>query len=155
MKHDRSSLLAALFLPLAVGGLSGYFIRDSVGSYQQLLQPPLAPPPMAFPIVWTLLYLLMGYASWQVYHSGFPSRWEALAEYALSLALNFCWPLIFFLWGSYLLALLWLIVLLLVVADLTGRFWRIRPSAGLLLLPTLLWTGFAAYLNLGIYLLNR
>lgn len=78
MKHDRSSLLAALFLPLAVGGLSGYFIRDSVGSYQQLLQPPLAPPPMAFPIVWTLLYLLMGYASWQVYHSGFPSRWEAL-----------------------------------------------------------------------------
>lgn len=155
MQKNRSALFPALFLPLAVGGLAGYFIRERTASYQLLLLPPGAPPAEVFPVVWTLLYLLMGWASWLIYTSGNPRRGEALGGYALSLLLNFIWPLLFFNRGSYLLSLLVLLVLLWVVSSLARQFGQIDPLAGALLLPYLLWCGFAAYLNLGVYLLNR
>ena len=84
-----------------------------------------------------------------------PARWEALGEYVLTLALNFLWPLLFFLGGWWLAALLVLIVLFLLVADLIRRSAAIDRKAALALVPYLLWLGVAGYLNLGIYLLNR
>lgn len=106
MKHKLSSLLPALFLPLAVGGLAGYFTRSAMSGYKLLKKPPFAPPGWVFPVVWTILYLLMGYASWRIWKSSSPARWEALGEYVLTLALNFLWPLLFFLGGWWLAALL-------------------------------------------------
>ena len=155
MKHKLSSLLPALFLPLAVGGLAGYFTHSAMSGYKLLKKPPFAPPGWVFPVVWTILYLLMGYASWRIWKSSSPARWEALGEYVLTLALNFLWPLLFFLGGWWLAALLVLIVLLLLVADLIRRSAAIDWKAALALVPYLLWLGVAGYLNLGIYLLNR
>ena len=97
----------------------------------------------------------MGYASWRIWKSSSPARWEALGEYVLTLALNFLWPLLFFLGGWWLAALLVLIVLFLLVADLIRRSAAIDWKAALALVPYLLWLGVAGYLNLGIYLLNR
>lgn len=155
VKHKLSSLLPALFLPLAVGGLAGYFTRSAMSGYKLLKKPPFAPPGWVFPVVWTILYLLMSYASWRIWKSSSPARWEALGEYVLTLALNFLWPLIFFLGGYWLAALLVLIVLFLLVADLIRRSAAIDLKAALALVPYLLWLGVAGYLNLGIYLLNR
>ena len=155
MKHKLSSLLPALFLPLAVGGLAGYFTRSAMSGYKLLKKPPFAPPGWVFPVVWTILYLLMGYASWRIWKSSSPARWEALGEYVLTLALNFLWPLLFFLGGWWLAALLVLIVLFLLVADLIRRSAVIDWKAALALVLYLLWLGVAGYLNLGIYLLNR
>ena len=143
-------------ISLSVGLLAGYLTRTSLATVYPLLEKSfLTPPGWVFPLVWTVLYLLMGYASWRIWKSSSLARWEALGEYVLTLALNFLWPLLFFLGGWWLAALLVLIVLFLLVADLIRRSAAIDWKAALALVPYLLWLGVAGYLNLGIYLLNR
>lgn len=150
------SLLAAVALPLAVGTLSSILVGDAVLEYAGMNKPPLSPPGWIFPAVWTLLYALMGFASWLVYISeaSQPRKKRALILYALQLAVNFIWPLIFFKAMWYLVAFFWLLLLWLLVIACTVRFYCIRRSAAWLLLPYILWLSFAAYLNLGVYLLN-
>ena len=150
------SLLAAVALPLAVGTLSSILVGDAVLEYAGMNKPPLSPPGWIFPAVWTLLYALMGFASWLVYISeaSQPRKKRALALYALQLAVNFVWPLIFFKAMWYLAAFFWLLLLWLLVIACTVRFYCIRRSAAWMLLPYVLWLSFAAYLNLGVYLLN-
>ena len=155
VKKKLPSLLTALFLPLAVGGLAAYFTRDAMAGYRLLRKPPFSPPGWVFPAAWTVLYLLMGFASWRIWRSDNPRRWEALGEYALSLFFNFLWPLLFFSGGFWLAAFLLLLVLGLTVADLIRRAASIDLTAALALVPYLLWLGFAGYLNLGVFLLNR
>ena len=150
------SLLAAVALPLAVGTLSSILVGDAVLEYAGMNKPPLSPPGWIFPAVWTLLYALMGFASWLVYISeaSQPRKKRALGLYALQLAVNFVWPLIFFKAMWYLAAFFWLLLLWLLVIACTVRFYCIRRSAAWMLLPYVLWLSFAAYLNLGVYLLN-
>lgn len=150
------SLLAAVALPLAVGTLSSILVGDAVLEYAGMNKPPLSPPGWIFPAVWTLLYALMGFASWLVYISeaSQPRKKRALGLYALQLAVNFGWPLIFFKAMWYLAAFFWLLLLWLLVIACTVRFYCIRRSAAWMLLPYVLWLSFAAYLNLGVYLLN-
>ena len=108
------------------------------------------------PAVWTVLFLLMGMASFLVLDSG-KSRREirrALGVYGLQLGVNFFWPILFFNLGAYLFSLLWLILLWILILAAKLRFSRISLSAGRLLLPYLLWTAFAGYLNAGVWLLN-
>ena len=109
-----------------------------------------------FPVVWTVLYLLMGLACYQVVTSeaSAPRRRRALTFYGLQLAANFLWSLLFFLLGLYLTAFLWILVLWLLIFVCTLLFYYIRSGAGKLMIPYILWVTFAAYLNLGIYLLN-
>lgn len=150
-------LLLALALPLAVGGFSAFLIRDGMKAFAALKQPPLSPPAWLFPVVWTLLYLSMGLASYLVWVSGVSDkrRDRALTVYGLSLAANFLWPILFFTvqaWGAAFVLLLLLWVLVGIAALLFGA---IVPRAGKLLLPYLAWLTFAAYLNLGVWLLNR
>ena len=150
-------LLLALALPLAVGGFSAFLTRDGMKAFAALKQPPLSPPAWLFPVVWTLLYLSMGQASYLVWVSGVSDkrRDRALTVYGLSLAANFLWPILFFTvqaWGAAFVLLLLLWVLVGIAALLFGA---IVPRAGKLLLPYLAWLTFAAYLNLGVWLLNR
>ncbi len=150
-------LLLALALPLAVGGFSAFLTRDGMKAFAALKQPPLSPPAWLFPVVWTLLYLSMGLASYLVWVSGVSDkrRDRALTVYGLSLAANFLWPILFFTvqaWGAAFVLLLLLWVLVGIAALLFGA---IVPRAGKLLLPYLAWLTFAAYLNLGVWLLNR
>ena len=117
--------------------------------------PPLSPPSELFPIIWTVLYVLMGVAAYLVAVSSSPDTSDALTAYGIQLVMNFIWPLLFFGAELYLTAFLWLVVLFAAIAVTAVRFYRIRPAAGYLMLPYLLWVGFAGYLNLTVYLLNR
>lgn len=155
MNINWKKLLPNLLLPLAVGGLSA-LVSGGMDSYSQLNQPPLSPPGWIFPVVWTVLYLLMGYAAYLVQVSGRePAQIRsALIPYWLQLAANFLWSPLFFRWELYLTALLWLVVLWVLIFLTIRSFSKISERAGDLLIPYILWVTFAFYLNLGVYLLN-
>jgi len=148
-------LLVSLFIPLAVGGLSAYLTSGSMDIYKHLRQPPLAPPGWVFPIVWTILYLLMGTASYLVWVRDSTGRNGALMWYGIQLIFNFLWTLIFFNMRQYALAFFWLLGLWVLVLITTIRFFKEEPAAGWLMIPYVLWVAFAGYLNLGVWLLNR
>lgn len=156
LKPKRKHLIFCLALPLAVGGLSALLTRDAMEAFQNMNQPPLSPPAWLFPVVWTFLFLLMGLASYLVYTSGapVPQRNRALTLYGVQLAVNFCWTLLFFNARLYLFAFLWLVLLWVLILLTIRQFGRIRPAAGWLLAPYLLWVTFAGYLNFAIYWLN-
>jgi tryptophan-rich sensory protein len=142
-------------IPLAVGGLSAWLTRNSMESFDNLTKPPLSPPGWLFPIVWSILFVLMGIASYLVLVSDKPARSKtALTVYGIQLAFNFFWSIIFFNFEMYLFAFIWLMILWLLIILTTVLFWRIDKRAGYLMLPYLVWVTFAAYLNFGIYLLN-
>ncbi len=150
-------LIVNLLIPLVLGGLSGFAIREHVILYKALIQPPLAPPSWVFPVVWTLLYILMGIAAYRVCRSRAPERIkkEALTLYAIQLVVNILWPILFFNLEAFLFAFLWLVLLVALIIVTMSRFSRIDKGAEWLLVPYLAWTAFAGYLNLSIYLLNR
>ena len=150
-------LILSLAVPLAVGGAAALLTRGGFRDFGALRQPPLSPPAWVFPAAWTALYIIMGIASYLVALSGkYPSRVErALTLYAVQLAMNFCWPLIFFGLQLYLAAFVWLVLLTLLVCLTALRFRYISKLAGLLMLPYVAWLAFAGYLNMGVYLLNR
>lgn len=153
----RKALIIGLLIPLAVGGLAAWLTMDSMAQFAALAQPPLSPPGWVFPVVWTVLYLLMGWASFLVWKSDAPQaeKKRALTLYGVQLAVNFAWPLLFFRAGLYGFALLWLVILLVLVAETMLAFGRIDRRAAWLLAPYFLWLLFAAYLNAGVWLLNR
>lgn len=149
-------LIAALLLPLAVGGLSAWLTRSFSQAYQGVYKPLLSPPGWVFPVVWTALYLLMGYASYLVWISDAPEgeRRGALTLYAVQLLFNFVWPLLFFRGRLFWFALVWLVLLWVLILLTKRRFDGIERAGGICLIPYLVWVGFAAYLNLGVALLN-
>ena len=112
MKINWKPLLIALAIPLAVGGLAT-LLSGGMADYKALEQPPLSPPGWVFPVVWTVLYLLMGYASYRVYTAGMSPALtkKALRFYAAQLALNFLWPIVFFGFEWYLAAFVILVAL--------------------------------------------
>ena len=155
MKIDWKKLLICLAIPLAVGGL-GALLGGGMDSYQTLNQPPLSPPGWIFPIVWTVLYLLMGWASYRVLVSDAPreERKKALTFYGIQLFLNFLWPVVFFGLGWYWAAFVLLLALWILIYLTMHLFGLIDDTAENLLIPYLLWVTFAGYLNLGVALLN-
>ena len=156
VKKKWRQLLICLAIPLGVGALAGWLTRGSMAAFARLTKPPLSPPGWVFPVVWTILFLMMGLTSWLVLRSGEPPQAirEALRLYALQLAVNFYWSILFFNRGLYLFAFVWLVLLWVLVLFTAIRFYRISKPAGALMLPYLLWITFAGYLNLAIYLLN-
>ena len=156
MKIDKKRLIICLAIPLVVGGAAGLLTMNSMEAFEALNQPPLSPPGWLFPVVWTVLYVLMGIASYLVSVSDAPheEKARALWTYGIQLAFKFLWPIAFFNLKWYLFAFLWLVILWILILITALRFGRIRKPAGYLLVPYLLWVAFAGYLNLGIYLLN-
>lgn len=155
LKIDWKKLIICVAIPLAVGGLSALITMGSMDDFSALEQPPLSPPGWLFPVVWTILYTLMGIASYLVYTSGKPGRAKtALTVYGVQLVFNFLWSIVFFNLGWYLFAFFWIIGLWLLIILTTVLFYRINKTAGYLMIPYILWVTFAAYLNFGIYLLN-
>lgn len=155
MKTQTKKLLLALALPLAVGGLAT-LLSGGMELYKDLNQPPLSPPGWVFPVVWTVLYLLMGYSSYRVAVADAPAqlRKQALFAYGLQLVANFLWPIIFFGGKLFLTAFFLLLALWLLILWTIFRFTKVDETAADLLLPYLLWVSFALYLNLGVFLLN-
>lgn len=154
MKGNWKKLAVCLGIPLAVGGLAALCTAGGMKEFASLNQPPLSPPGWLFPVVWTILYLLMGYASYRILLSESEQKRRALTRYGIQLGLNFLWPILFFGFGWYLLALVELVALWVAVLITMLDFYKIDPVAGDLMLPYLLWVTFAGYLNFGVYLLN-
>lgn len=156
MKLDWKKLAVCLAIPLAVGGLSALITGGMAADFNTLNQPPLSPPGWVFPIVWTVLYLLMGYASYRILTSGAEREQvqKALRLYGAQLALNFLWSPVFFGLEWRLVALVILVTLWVLIYLTMRAFAKIDEPASDLLLPYILWVTFAGYLNLGVYLLN-
>ena len=146
-----------ILLSEAVGALSGWLSRDGMKLYTETItQPPLSPPPILFPIVWGILYVLMGISAARIYLSPpSPARSRGLNLFVMQLVLNFFWSLIFFNAQAFLLAFFWLLLLWLLVLGMILVFRKVDPLAGWLQIPYLLWLTFAAYLNLSVWYLNR
>lgn len=148
--------IISVIIALAVGGLSALLTKNNMNIFEKINMPPLSPPSVVFPIVWAVLYILMGISSAIIYKNG-TDREEvqsALKVYALQLAVNFFWSLIFFNMQAYLFAFIWLVLLWVLVIVMIVKFKKISPAAAWLQIPYLLWITFAGYLSLMIYLLN-
>ncbi len=151
---NLKKLLIALAIPLAVGGLSAFASGSFAEKYAVMNKPPLSPPGWVFPIVWTLLYLMMGYASYLVQATGGRDAKDAMSAYYVQLVLNFLWSIIFFRGQLYTLAIFELILLIAVVIIMVIRFSHVDERAGYLTLPYLIWLCYALYLNIGVAILN-
>ena len=156
MRSKIKTLAVCIAIPLIVGGISALISRNSMETFQMLDKPALSPPGALFPIVWTVLYILMGIASFLILTSDEDQEaiQSALAAYALQLAVNFFWSIFFFNLGWYLFAFFWLVLLWLLIVVTIQRFTPISLTAAYLMLPYLLWVTFDGYLNLSIYLLQ-
>lgn len=145
--------LKSILIPLVLGGIVGFIISGST-DYNSLIQPELAPPAILFPIVWTILYFLMGlsYGIITIY-SDLDSDVKTI--YYSQLIVNLIWPIIFFVMKNRLLALIWIILLLILIIIMIIKFYKKNKVASLIQIPYLLWTFFATYLNFSIYLLNK
>ena len=158
MKHRRIwSYLFWILLTEAVGAASALLTREGMELYKlEVVKPALSPPAIVFPIVWSILYALMGIGIARVILSArSEERSDAIQIYLLQLAVNFVWSIFFFKLRSYGGGLLVLLLLLALVIWMIFRFRRVEAPAARLQIPYVLWLAFAAYLNLGVWILNR
>lgn len=156
-KRSILTFIIAIIIPLFIGGLSAFLTRDNMNIYDEINTPPLSPPGILFPVVWTVLYILMGVSSGLIWLKRGENREKAenaLLIYAVSLVFNFIWSIIFFNFRLFLLSFIWLVVLLILIILTTIKYKKILPIAAFLQIPYVLWVTFAGYLNFGIYLLN-
>lgn len=140
-------------MPLAVGGLSALLTKNNMETFELINKPVLTPPSWLFPVAWTILYILIGIASYLVLTSKKP-KGTALTAYGIQLVFNFFWTIIFFNLKLYLFAFIWLVLLWLLILKTTILFYPISKISGYLMLPYLLWVTFAGYLNFSIWVLN-
>ena len=147
--------LKSIVLPLAVGAVSAIFTMKGMTYYDMQEKPFFTPPDIAFPVVWTILYTLMGISAARIKQSNDPKKKEALKTYLLQLAVNFFWSVIFFGLHQYFLAFLWLLLLIGLIVKMIKEFSQIDLTAAKLQIPYLLWCIFAAALNFGVWRLNR
>lgn len=148
-------------VPLGGGFIVSLFTRNAMEKFGELNQPPLAPPAWLFPVAWSILYVLMGVATFLIFLAFAKGKKNekaiakcALIIYGIQLALNFAWSPIFFnislYWVAFaILAVMWILEIVMIV-----KAFKVSKAAGWCLLPYLLWTTFAAYLNVSIALLN-
>lgn len=150
-------LIVALAIPLAVGGISAALSAKGMASYGDMEKPPLSPPAWVFSVAWTILYLMMGFAFYCVWvaEADTKKKTMALVLFGVQLVMNFMWSIVFFRWEFYLVAFVWLMIMWCMVILTAIRFFRINRLAGLMLIPYILWLTFAAYLNLGAYVLSH
>lgn len=145
--------IKAILLPVLVGALVGIITSGSL-DYNMLQKPPLAPPGAVFPIVWTILYILMG-ISYGILKVNNQTDKEVDWIYYIQLAINALWSIIFFNFKWRLFAFVWIILLAVAIISMIRKFYNKNKIAGLLQIPYIIWVIFATYLNFGFYILNR
>ena len=153
MLNKFKTYFKAILIPVLVGGIVGFFISGSI-DYNSLEKPFLSPPSITFPIVWTILYILMG-ISYAILESNSLVNSKINSIYYLQLFFNALWPIAFFLLKWRLFAFIWIIILAVLIIIMIARFYENQKTAAWLQVPYLLWALFATYLNFGVYLLNR
>ncbi len=153
-KNVNSLLLIFILIPLAAGAVSALFSGNMSLAYTDIYKPVFAPPGIVFPVVWTILYILMGISSYLIYKSDHPQKQDALKIYFTQLFFNFMWSIIFFGFSNYLAAFWWLVILILFILYMIYRFYGINKVAAYLQIPYLIWCVFAVILNFFIYQMN-
>lgn len=155
-KFNLKRFLISISIPLLIGGLSALITSGNMDIYSSIVRPPLSPTSWVFPVVWSILYFLMGVSLYLVWNSDASEneKRRAFLLFVIQLFLNFIWSPIFFnkqwfLFAFVVLVFLWVVTLLMIIS-----FYKISKPAGLLQIPYLLWLTFAGYLNFAIYLLN-
>lgn len=156
MKNRKLWLAVCIVIPLLVGVISSVLTRQSMQNFAMLEKPPFAPPAWVFPVVWTILYALMGISSYLILIATAEKekKENALLLYWYQLAVNFLWPTFFFNFEWYLFSFFWIVLLWVLVFLMILRFYKIDKRAAYLNIPYLIWLLLAAYLNLGIWWLN-
>ena len=144
----KKSLLFYIIVTLLIGGLPSIFVYMN-DTYNSLNKPILAPPGIIFPIVWTILFILMAIS---IYRVNKVTDYNCI--YFLQLIINALWTPIFFGLKHYLFAFIWLIILLIVVLIMVSGFYKVDKKSAYLNIPYIIWLLFAGYLNFSIYLLN-
>lgn len=145
--------LKAILIPVIVGGIVGWIISGFI-DYNSLIKPPLAPPSVLFPIMWSILYVLMG-VSYGILDSNSLVDSSINSIYYWQLFVNALWSVFFFVLKWRFFSFIWILLLLILIIIMTIRFYKKNKIAGLLQIPYILWVSFATYLNFSIYLLNR
>ena len=154
-KIEWKPLIVSVAISLWAGLVGSLLAPDIRNAYVTMEKPPLAPPGWVFPVVWTILYVLMGIAAYRIWiNPTGEARRSALIYYVAQLVVNILWPLIFFQWEAYWLAFFWLLLLWYLVFVTWKKFKELDRRAGLLLVPYLAWLTFAAYLNLATALMQ-
>ncbi|MBO6134813.1 MAG: tryptophan-rich sensory protein [Lachnospiraceae bacterium] len=161
-KFNIVKLIIAIAIPLLIGGLSAFLTKDAMMVFNTIKKPPLAPPGIAFPIAWTILYILMGISSYLIYNldedklisSQTILKNNILIIYIVQLIFNFFWSIIFFKLSMYKFAFVWLIILWILVFMFIKDAMKLNKVAAYLMIPYLLWMTFAGYLNIMIAVLN-
>lgn len=148
MSSKWKAILGSIGFTAGIALLGAWLSANSMKQYENLYKPPLAPPGWLFPIVWTILYLLMAIAAYQIEMSIAPERENALKLYRWQLIVNIVWPLLFFQFEMYWISFAWLLLLWILIWKMIQEFSKINKTAGKLLVPYLLWVTFAGYLNL-------
>lgn len=154
MKINIRKLIISILIPVILGGIVG-FLTGAGDNYKTIVQPSFSPPSILFPIVWTILYTLMGISSYIISESNSYFKDEALLIYYIQLLVNLLWSFIFFSLNWYLVAFLWIILLIYLVILMIRKFYSISKVSAYIQIPYLLWLIFASILNLSIYILNR
>lgn len=152
---NTRALLVSIAISVGTGLLSALLTIGNFGTYSEMIQPPLSPPGWIFPIVWTVLYILMGISAYLVYISNDEQKYIGLAIYAVQLIFNFLWSIIYFNLEKPLFAFIWLVILWILIIIMIISFYKVNKTAALLQIPYLIWVTFAGYLNLALYILNR
>lgn len=155
-KINFKQLITFLAISLGVGILSGIVSSAGNSHYNDTaVKPFLSPPSFVFPIVWTILFILMGISMYLVYNTNPEESTKPLIIWALQLAVNFLWPIIFFNFEAYLAAFAWILILWVLIILMIKSFYDVYKPAAYLQIPYLVWVTFAAYLNFATYLLNK
>lgn len=153
---DIKKLSISCAISLGIGALSSFISMFGRDNFENAIKPPLNPPTWLFPIVWTILFLLMGISAYLVYKSDSDdeAKTKALTAYGVQLLINFFWPIIFFNLSAYLFASIWIIILLISIIIMIKLFYDIDRCAAYLQIPYLIWVCFATYLTIAITILN-
>ena len=150
--NKRKIWIKSILFPVVLGGIVGLIIMPFM-DYNTLQKPPLSPPSIVFPIIWTILYILMG-ISYGILKTKNLIDSETNMLYYTQLLVNVTWPIVFFVFKWRFISIIWIILLLILVAYMTIKFYRKNKIAGLLQIPYMIWTIFATYLTIGVYVLN-
>ncbi len=148
MEKNWKLLLISIGISLSTGITSALLTMKGMRDYADMYHPPLSPPGWLFPVVWTILYVLMGIAAYLVCRSEGEDKKLALALYVVQLFFNFGWSIVFFNFKAYFVAFAWLLLLWLFIYLAIKQFRQLSKTAGILLYPYLVWVTFAGYLNL-------
>lgn len=151
MKINYKKLAIYILIPLIFGTIIG-LLTSSFSEYKNIIMPKFAPPGWVFPVVWSILYILMGISRYIVEING--NDTDAVKVYNFQLFINLTWTFFFFTFKWYLFSFIWILLLLSMVSLMTYKFYKISKASGFLQIPYIIWIVFAAILNYATYMLN-